>query len=117
MNLKRHFDNFKKGNLFSICRNSYNVTFDGEDGVYSYTLGTGKEFYNDGTRIDDITGVRIYNLHTGSLITLDPYPTELNDIVPLYNWTAWISNIDLKERFKIKVKSPLEELLEKIESV
>lgn len=117
MNLKHHFDNFKKGYPFSICMNSYNVTFDGEDGVYSYTLCTGEEFYNDATRIDDITGVYIYNLHTGSLIKLDPYPVELNDVVPLYDWTAWINNIDLKERFKMGVKSPLEELLEKIESV
>lgn len=105
MKLWQHFENFKLGNLVSVDLNNKHLTFDGRDGIYSYTLHTGEYFWNDGNCIEDIEGVTIHNLKTDESLVLCPYPDRVPDsynYVDLILWTDWIKNLDVQATLRRK---------------
>jgi hypothetical protein len=122
MNIQQHFDNFKEGKIFSIDEHSKNLTVDGADGKYSYTLLTGEGFYEDINRVDDIDGVHIRNLKTEQTLKLEPYPLGLT--VGLYNWTICIKyhlmnySTNVKSLFEsLEVKTELDAITDKIDNI
>jgi hypothetical protein len=105
MQLWQHFENFKRGRIFSVDMNTKYLTVDGRCGTYTYVIHTGELFWNDGNNTQDITGITIRNLSTEQYLTLDPYPLKIGGMinyVSVYQWSEWLKNLPIQDMFAPK---------------
>ena len=118
MNLKQHFENYRKAWVHHVDPCTKHITLVDTHSTYEYTIHTGEHFWKHTYNVWDIKGVTIRNLNTNQDLKLVPYTRDLRNEVPLVLWTTHLVDFPFKDMCNqdgsIRLRNSILDLVDKI---